>query len=75
MTRLVNLADIDFNDPRVTPLMELALRRMLDRRERYMYEGRDLEARGVGVGIWITWNTLIEQYDPRDGTNFGGLNG
>jgi hypothetical protein len=75
MSRLVNFADIDFNDPRITPLMELAIRRMMDIRERYAYEGRDLEARGVGVGIWVTWNTLVEEYDPRDGSSFGGLNG
>lgn len=71
--RFASLSDINFDDPRITPLMELAIRRMLDIRERYQCEARDLEARGVSVGIWTVWNTLVEQYDPRDSTSYGEL--
>lgn len=70
MTPVIDFKQIDFNDPRITPAIELQIRRMLEKRDQYLYQGRDHEARGLGTGIWIVWQTAL---DMEPGTINGGL--
>lgn len=55
------LGKIDLDDPRLIPIEELALRRMQEKRDQYIWQGRDLEARGVGTAMLLFWLTLTEQ--------------
>jgi hypothetical protein len=72
MTPVIDFNRIDYDDPRITPAVELTLRRMLAKRDQYLYSGRDHEARGLGTGIWIAWQTAL---DMEPGTINGDLNG
>ena len=48
-------------DPDLSELEAFALRRMLDKREEYVDQGRADAAHGLGTGIWILWRTLKHQ--------------
>jgi len=65
------LSHIDINDKRLTELDALALQRMLEKRENYVYEGRARDAHGLGTGIWILWKTLTREQP--DTTGYGGF--
>ena len=58
-------------DPRLSELEAIALAKMLEKRESYVYQGRAREAHGIGTGIYILWNVLMHQ--PQQETGFGGL--
>jgi len=65
------LSEVDPSDKRLTELESLAIQRMLEKRQKYVYAGRSRDAHGLGTGIWILWKTLtLEQPDP---TGYGGL--
>lgn len=61
------IGKIDLDDPRLTQREELALRRMLEKMDSYFYQGRDFEGRGVGVAMWIFWQTLIGESTSKMG--------
>ena len=67
------LSEIQLPDPRITAVEELALCRMLDKREAYVEQGRFRDAHGLGTGIWILWTTLIDKYEATAKTNVGAF--
>lgn len=65
------LSEVNPNDKRLTELESVALLKMLDKRQKYVREGRARDAHGLGTGIWILWKTLtLEQPDT---TGYGSL--
>jgi hypothetical protein len=44
---------------------------MLEKREKYVAQGRNREAHGLGTGIWILWKSLI--HESAGNTGYGGL--
>jgi hypothetical protein len=67
------LSEIQLPDMRLSAVEELALCRMLDKRESYVEQGRFRDAHGLGTGIWILWTTLLDKYEPARKTNLGEL--
>lgn len=65
------LSEIQLPDPRITAVEELALCRMIDKREMYVEQGRFRDAHGLGTGIWILWMTLTGRYEEPKTTNLG----
>jgi hypothetical protein len=62
----MSLRDINPFDMRLTTLESLAFARMIDKRERYVEAGRTRDAHGLGMGIWILWQTLISEPVQQD---------
>lgn len=67
------LSQIRLPDARVPPEVEVAMCRMMDKREMYVEQGRFRDAHGLGTGIWILWTTLIGKYEPAAKTNLGAF--
>lgn len=67
------LSQIRLPDARVPPEVEVAMCRMMDKREFYIEQGRFRDAHGLGTGIWILWTTLIDKFEPASKTNLGEL--
>jgi hypothetical protein len=65
------LSEVDLNDKQLTELEALALQRMLEKRQKYVREGRARDAHGLGTGIWILWKTLTLEHP--ESTGYGGL--
>ena len=59
MKPVIDFSRIEDDYVRMTQKEELNIRRMLSKRQQYLYQGRDHEARGLGTGIWIAWQTAI----------------
>ena len=65
------LSQIRLPDARVPPEVEVAMCRMMDKREFYIEQGRFRDAHGLGTGIWILWMTLTGRYEEPKTTNLG----
>jgi hypothetical protein len=65
------LAEIDLLDPRISVPEARALQLMLEKREKYVDQGRKREAHGLGTGTWILWRTLIQE--PAGSSGYGEL--
>ena len=67
------LSQIKLPDTRLSAQEELALCRMINKRESYVEQGRFRDAHGLGTGIWILWATLTGSIEVEQKTNIGDL--
>lgn len=67
------LRQIDLADPTLIPLEREALFKMLEKRERYVEQGRSREAHGAGTMILILWKTLTGDFQDTVPTDCAGL--
>jgi hypothetical protein len=65
------LSEVNPHDSRVLQSEATALLLMLEKREKYISQGRNREAHGLGTGIWILWKSLI--LESAGSTGFGGI--
>lgn len=54
----MGIQDIDLDSPNITYLESMMIQAMLEKREKYIAEGRKKEAHGAGTIIWLYWRWL-----------------
>jgi hypothetical protein len=64
---------VDLLDPRLPPVVVVALTRMMSKQDDLMRQGRGREALAFGSAMRMLWHTAISPSNPPPQTNFGEL--
>ena len=67
------LRQIDLFEDSLLPVERSAIKKMMDKREQYVDQGRAREAHGAGTMIWILYKELTGDFQPTQPTDWAGL--